>query len=69
LIPPICFDGSWRALKYKTFDLNLKAAQDYELIRYFAQSKKAKRVFSAYVRLSKFLSHWLMHSQIPKACS
>src|SRR6266498_1426323 len=40
--------------KYQNFDLNLKAAKDYELIRSFAQSKKAKRVFSAYMRLSKF---------------
>ncbi len=40
--------------KYKTFDLNLKGSQDYELIRSFSQDKKAKRVFSAYVRLSKF---------------
>jgi len=40
--------------KYKTFDLNLKASQDYELIRSFAQDRKAKRIFSAYVRLSKF---------------
>lgn len=42
------------AHKYKTFDLNLKAVQDYELIRLFSQNKKAKRIFSAYVRLSKF---------------
>jgi putative transposase len=40
--------------KYKSFDLNLRASQDYDLIRAFSQSKKAKRVFSAYVRLSKF---------------
>ncbi len=26
--------------RYKTFDLNLKAAQDYELIRSFAQPVK-----------------------------
>jgi len=40
--------------KYKTFDLNLRSSQDYELIRSFAQDRKAKRIFSAYVRLSKF---------------
>jgi hypothetical protein len=40
--------------KYKTFDLNLRASQDYDLIKSFSQNKKAKRVFSAYVRVSKF---------------
>jgi putative transposase len=32
----------------------LKATQDYELIRSFVNNKKAKQVFSAYVRLGKF---------------
>lgn len=50
--------------KYKSFDLNLKASQDYELIRSFANNKKAKRVFSAYVRLCKFFLE-LVHD-IPK---
>jgi putative transposase len=40
--------------KYRTFDLNLKTGEDYELIRSFALNNKAKRVFSAYVRLSTF---------------
>jgi hypothetical protein len=40
--------------KYETFDLNLRACQDYDLIRSFARDKKAKRIFSAYVRISKF---------------
>jgi putative transposase len=42
--------------KYKTFDLNLRGTHDYELIRSFSQSKKAKRIFFAYVRLSKFFT-------------
>jgi putative transposase len=40
--------------KYKTFELNLRGAQDYDIIRSFAQDRKAKRIFTAYVRLSKF---------------
>lgn len=40
--------------KYQSFDLNLRASDDYEVIRSFSQSRKAKRIFSAYVRLSKF---------------
>jgi len=40
--------------KYKTFELNLRGSQDYHLIRSFAQDRKAKRIFTAYVRLSKF---------------
>ncbi len=50
--------------KYKSFDLNLKASQDYELIRSFANNTKAKRVFSAYVRLCKFFLE-LVHN-VPK---
>jgi len=40
--------------KYKSFDLNLKGSQDYELIRSFTQNKNAKRIYSCFVRLSKF---------------
>jgi putative transposase len=57
----------WRneqADKYKMFDLNLKGSQDYELMKSFASHKNAKKVFSAYVRLSKFFLE-LTHS-IPK---
>lgn len=50
--------------KYKDFDLNLRAAQDYELIRSFSQSKNAKRIYSSFVRLSKFFM-MLAHG-IPK---
>ncbi len=57
----------WRkesADKYETFDLNLRACQDYDLIRSFAHDKKARRVFSAYVRLIKF--YVLLVQNIPK---
>jgi len=50
--------------KYQTFDLNLKGTQDYNLIRSFSQDKRAKRVFSAYVRLSRFFVS--MAQGIPK---
>ncbi|MBS1682224.1 MAG: hypothetical protein JST48_10975 [Bacteroidetes bacterium] len=50
--------------KYKTFDLNLRGTQDYELIRSFVQNKNAKQIFAAYVRLSKFFVD-LVHS-VPK---
>ena len=39
--------------KYKSFDLNLKGSQDYELIRSFSQNKNAKRIYSCFVRLGK----------------
>lgn len=39
--------------KYQTFDLHLQGTSEYDLVRQFARHKKAKRVFSAYVRLIK----------------
>lgn len=39
--------------KYKTFELNLRRTQDYDIIRSFARDRRAKQIFSAYVRLSK----------------
>ncbi len=40
--------------KYETFELNLRGTQDYDIIRSFARDRKAKQVFTAYVRLTKF---------------
>ncbi len=39
--------------KYQSFDLNVQAAHDYNLIKEFAAHRNARRVFSAYVRVIK----------------
>ena len=44
--------------------MNLRGSQDYDVIRSFAQDKKAKRIFMAYVRLSKFFIS--LSQSIPK---
>ncbi|MBY0432552.1 MAG: hypothetical protein K2U26_00415 [Cyclobacteriaceae bacterium] len=47
--------------KYVCFDLNLTGTQDFDLVRSFAQNKKARRIYSAYVRLARFYRE-LTHS-------
>lgn len=43
-------------LRYKDFDLNLYASVQYELVRHFAHdASAAKKIYAAYVRLSKFI--------------
>ncbi len=39
--------------KYHDFGIIINAAQDFEIIRSFAQNRSAKRIFAAYVRLVK----------------
>lgn len=39
--------------RYQSFDLNLQAGRDYELIHHFAHSPSARRVYAAYVRILK----------------